>query len=132
MTMKRSGIRISFAMAVFLVAVPSLLTPQNSTSFQGGPQRTLQFENDAVAVWKTIVPPNAPPVMHTHQHPRVIVAVAGGVMKVLNEDGSSEIHKWEAGKAYWLPASEGVKRHADQNAGSKPIEVMVIELKKER
>ena len=68
--------------------------------------------------------------MHTHQHPRVIVALGGGTMKVVYEDGTSEAHNWETGKAYWLPTSEGTKRHADLNTGSKPIEVMVVELKK--
>jgi hypothetical protein len=52
------------------------------------------------------------------------------MMKVVNEDGTFEMHPWETGKAYWLPASEGLKRHADQNQGAKPIEVMVVELKK--
>jgi hypothetical protein len=93
-------------------------------------QRTPQFENDDVAVWKTVVPPNAPLTMHTHQHPRVIVALSGGTMKVVYEDGGTEMHDWKTGKAYWLPKSEGMKRHADVNAGDKPIEVMVVELKK--
>ena len=51
-------------------------------------------------------------------------------MKVVYEDGASETHDWETGKAYWLPASEGMKRHADVNTGSKPIEVMVVEVRK--
>jgi beta-alanine degradation protein BauB len=93
-------------------------------------QRTPQFENEDVAVWKTVVPPNAPLVMHTHQHPRVIIALSGGTMKVAYEDGTSETHIWKTGKAYWLPSSEGKKRHADVNMGSQPIEVMVIEVKK--
>lgn len=130
LTVKRLAIRIALVVAMLCFARSRPLTAQN-TAFQGGPQRTLQFENEEVAVWKTVVPPNAPLVMHTHQHPRVIIALVGGTMKVLNEDGSSEIHTWETGKSYWLPASEGLKRHADQNTGSKPIEVMVVELKKE-
>ena len=93
-------------------------------------QRTPQFENDDVSVWKTVVMPNAPLTMHTHQHPRVIIALSGGAMKVVNEDGTSESHQWDTGKAYWLPVEEGKKRHADANQGSKPIEVMVVELKK--
>jgi quercetin dioxygenase-like cupin family protein len=93
-------------------------------------QRTPQFENQDVAVWKTVVPPNAPLTMHTHDHPRVIIALSGGTMKVVYEDGTSEIHQWETGKAYWLSAEEGQKRHADANQGSQPIEVMVVELKK--
>ena len=113
-----------------VVAASQAPATRQDTTFQGGLQRTLQFENEQVAVWRTVVPPNSPLVMHTHQHPRVIVALTGGTMKVVNEDGSSEMHIWETGKAYWLPLSEGLKRHADQNTGSKPVEVMVVELKK--
>src|SRR5215472_3479560 len=112
--------RIPLFLGLFLASV-QFLTPQ---------PRTPQFENEDIAVWKTVVAPNAPPSMHTHQHPRVIIALAGGSMKVVNEDGTSEMHQWETGHAYWLPASQGLKRHADVNTGSKPIEVMVVELKK--
>ena len=73
--------------------------------------------------------PNAPLAMHTHQHPRIIIALSGGTVKVVNEDGTSETHQWETGKAYWLSAEEGKKRHTDANQGTQPIEVMVVELK---
>jgi hypothetical protein len=92
-------------------------------------QRTPQFENDDVKVWKTVVMPNAPLTMHTHDHARVVVALSGGTMKIVNEDGISETHQWDTGKAYWLSMEEGKKRHADANVGTKPVEVMVIELK---
>ena len=101
------------------------LTPQQVSP----PQRIPQFENQDVSVWKTTVMPNAPLAMHTHQHPRIIIALSGGTMKVVNEDGTSETHQWETGKAYWLSAEEGKKRHVDANQGTQPIEVMVVELK---
>jgi hypothetical protein len=113
---------------LFLIADSMLFSQSSSAPVSA--QRTPQFENENVAVWKTVVPPNAPLTMHTHQHPRVIIALTGGTMKVVYEDGTSEMHNWETGKAYWLPTSEGLKRHADVNTGSKPIEVMVVELKK--
>jgi len=113
---------------LFLITYSMLFSQSSSVLVSA--QRTPQFENENVAVWKTVVPPNAPLTMHTHQHPRVIIALTGGTMKVVYEDGTSEMHNWETGKAYWLPTSEGLKRHADVNTGSKPIEVMVVELKK--
>ena len=120
---------ISLPRAV-LVSTIALIPLATLTSQQAGQvQRTPQFENDEVAVWKTVVTPNAPLTMHTHQHPRVIVALSGGNMKVIYEDGTSESHQWDTGKAYWLPVEEGKKRHADANQGSTPIEVMVVELK---
>ena len=114
--------------AALLLTAFSVLVSQSSPTTAA--QRTPQFENDDVAVWRTVVPPNAPLTMHTHQHPRVIIPLVGGTMKVVYEDGTSETHTWETGKAYWLPKSEGLKRHADVNTGTKPIEVMVVEVKK--
>lgn len=95
-------------------------------------RRIPQFENDEVKVWKTVVMPNAPLPLHRHDHPRVLTVLAGGTMKIVAEDGSSETHEWQTGKAYWLPANPPGTLHMDVNAGDKPIEVMVVELKKAR
>jgi beta-alanine degradation protein BauB len=121
--MNISILRAALVLAFALIPFGSL-TPQVSQA-----QRIPQFENENVSVWKTTVMPNAPLAMHTHQHSRVIIALAGGTMKIVNEDGTSESQQWETGKAYWLSAEEGKKRHADANQGSKPIEVIVVELK---
>ena len=117
--------KIMLSRAAFLLAV--VLTPVATLTSQTG--KISQFENDDVNVWKTTVVPNSPFAMHTHEHPRVIVALSSGTMKILYENGASEEHKWEAGKAYWLSGEEGRKRHSDVNIGSKPIDVMVVEIK---
>jgi beta-alanine degradation protein BauB len=95
-------------------------------------QRYPQFENENVKVWKSVVMPNAPLTMHRHDHPRVIIALSGGTMKIVEQSGSSKEHVWEAGKAYWLPANPPNTMHADVNAGDKPIEVMVVELEHDK
>jgi len=117
--------RAAIVSAIILTHLTTLTSQQSSQA-----QRIPQFENEDVKVWKTTVMPNAPLAMHTHDHPRVIIALSGGTMKVVNEDGTSEVHRWDTGKAYWLSLEEGKKRHADSNQGAKPIEVMVVELKK--
>jgi len=122
--MKISLSRAAIVCAISLASF-SAMTPEQPSQVQ----RIPQFENDDVKVWKAIVMPNAPLTMHTHEHPRVIVALSGGTMKIVNESGPSELHRWETGKAYWLSTEEGKKRHADANEGDKPIEVMVVELK---
>jgi beta-alanine degradation protein BauB len=111
-----------FASSIFL-AVHS----QQSTQTQ----RTPLFENDAVKVWTSVIFSDAPLAMHRHEHPRVIVALTGGTMKIVEQNGPAESHVWETGKAYWLPANPPNTMHADVNAGGKPIEVVVVELKKE-
>lgn len=95
-------------------------------------QRIPQFDNEDVKVWKSVVMPNAPHAMHRHDHPRVIIALTGGTMDIVTQNGSTERHVWETGKAYWLPANPPGTLHADVNAGDKPIEVMVVELEKEK
>jgi len=98
----------------------------------GNSQRFLQFENEEVQVWKSVILPNQPLGMHHHDHPRVIVALQGGVINLVEQNGPTERQVWETGHAYWLPSMLPGAMHADVNAGDKPIEVMVIELEKEK
>jgi hypothetical protein len=124
--MKR-WIGISFVLGVLLGV--GVVRSQQSAA---GTQRIVQFENDDVKVWKSIVVPHAPLTMHRHEHGRVIIAIKGGTMKIVEQSGASEAHVWESGKAYWLPANAPGTMHADVNAGDQPIEVMVVELKKDK
>ena len=125
--MKKPWISISFVLGVLLGA--GIVRSQQSAA---GTQRIVQFENDDVKVWKSIVVPNAPLTMHRHEHGRVIIALKGGTMKIVEQSGASEAHVWDTGKAYWLPSNAPGAMHADVNAGDQPIEVMVVELKKDK
>jgi hypothetical protein len=91
-----------------------------------------QFQNDAVRVWKTTVLPHQPLAMHHHDHPRVIVALSDGTMDLVDSTGSHDVHIWQKDHAYWLPAMPAGAMHADVNTGDKPLEVMVVELERER
>lgn len=91
--------------------------------------RSPQFENAEVKVWRTTILPDAPLSLHRHEHPRVLVALEGGSVKVVQQSGASETHQWDSGKAYWLPADPPNQLHVDVVDGKKPIEVMVVELK---
>ncbi len=110
-----------------VLATAALLHTQTTPTTQRFPQ----FENDDVKVWKSIVYPNTPLSMHRHEHPRVIIALKGGEMKIVESTGQAEDHPWETGHAYWLPTNPPNTQHADVNAGRDPIEVMVVELEKE-
>ena len=121
--MHRAGLVLAAATIAF---VAGFSVAQTGT--QTG--REPQFENTEVKVWKSLVLPNNPLPFHRHEHPRVIIALNGGTMKILEETGQSEMHEWQTGKAYWLPANPPGTRHQDVNVGDKPIEVMVVELQK--
>jgi beta-alanine degradation protein BauB len=93
--------------------------------------RTPFFENDKVKVWKSVIAPNTPLPFHRHEHPRVLIALEGGRMDIREEDGRGEVVDWLPGHAYWLPANAPGTKHQDINVGTKPIEVIVVELQKE-
>jgi len=119
---------LSGAAALVTVAVASsVITAQVQKT-----ERFPQFDNADVKVWKTIIEPHQPLAMHHHDHPRVLVAFSTGDVNIVTPDGKAEPHHWEAGKAYWLPAMAPGTVHSDVNAGEKPIEVMVVELEKEK
>ncbi len=120
----------SYCSPVLLLLLLSFALLPQTTSVQT--QRFPQFENEDVRVWKSVVTPNAPLNMHRHEHPRVIIALSGGTMKIVQQNGPTEVNVWDTGKAYWLPANAPNTMHSDVNGGDKPIEVMVVELKKEK
>lgn len=91
-------------------------------------RRVPQFENESVRVWKSVIAPGQPLSLHRHENGRVIVALAGGTLKIVKESGESRTVIWETGKAYWLPADPPREKHGDLNEGKDPIEVMVVEM----
>lgn len=93
-------------------------------------RREPQFENEHLKVWKTFVYPNQPLSMHRHDHGRAIVAIQGGTLHVVTEEGEEKAMHWESGKAYWLDADPPDELHGDVNKGEDPIEVIVLELQR--
>jgi beta-alanine degradation protein BauB len=102
----------------------SALTQQASVT-----RRIPQLENESVKVWKSIIVPNQPLSMHRHEAGRVIVALKGGTLKIVQASGESKEVQWETGKAYWLDSDPPGTTHGDVNPGKEPIEVIVVELK---
>lgn len=92
--------------------------------------REPQFQNAEVKVWKSVIMPHDPLPFHRHEHPRVIIALSGGTMQIVEQSGSRETYDWQSNHAYWLPANPPGTQHQDVNVGDKPIEVMVVELQK--
>jgi hypothetical protein len=116
------------ALAAFSLALFAAVRAQTNATQT---HREDQFQNDDVKVWKTTVLPNQPLAMHHHNHPRVLVALTDGTMDIVNSDGTQDVHVWKQNHAYWLPAMPPGAMHSDVNAGTSPLEVLVVELEKE-
>lgn len=128
--MKKALIRAALAAGTVLLFGFAGWTHSRQNAAQT--QRVPQFENEDVKVWKSVILPNQPLTMHHHDHPRVIIALKGGSVEIVDQSGAKESHVWETAKAYWLPANPPNRQHADVNIGDQPVEVMVVELEKEK
>jgi quercetin dioxygenase-like cupin family protein len=96
-----------------------------------GTRREPQFENEHVQVWKSIIMPNQPLALHRHDFGRTIVALKGGTLDIVDGNGKTlKTENWETGKAYWLGVDPPGQQHGDMNRGKEPIEVIVVQLKK--
>jgi hypothetical protein len=125
-------VSLNRAMAATALALALFAAIRSQTQTQTQTQRTQLIQNDDVKVWRSLVLPNSPLTMHRHDHGRVIIPLQGGTMNIVDQSGAKETHVWEAGKAYWLPANPPNTMHADVNAGDKPIEVVVVEIQKDK
>ncbi len=121
---------IFLAALSFLAGAGSIWARQQA---QTATRREPQFENEEVKVWKSIIMPNQPLTMHRHEHGRTLIALTGGDLKVVDPAGKTlNTYHWQQGKAYWLDADPPGQMHADVNETSRPIEVIVVELRKDR
>lgn len=128
--MTRFGIT-GLACAISFLAGAGAMWAQQQT--QGTTRREPQFENEHVRAWKSIIMPKQPLSMHRHDHGRALISLSGGPLQVVDENGKVlKTYNWENGKAYWLDADRPGQRHADVNLTSKPIEVIVVELKTDK
>jgi quercetin dioxygenase-like cupin family protein len=100
---------------------------------QSTTRREPQFENPHVKVWKSIILPNQPLALHRHEHGRALIALKGGQLHVVDKDRKPiHTYDWQSGKAYWLDADPPGEMHGDLNEGKEPIEVIVVELQKDK
>jgi beta-alanine degradation protein BauB len=95
-------------------------------------RREPQFENAHVSVWKSIIMPKQPLTLHRHDHGRALVALTDGQLKVVDKNGKVlDTYTLKAGKAMWLGIDPPGQMHADVNDGPRPVEVIVVQLKKD-
>ena len=59
----------------------------NAEELSRGTYLELQFENDAVKVWKTVIMPHQPLKLHRHDCSRVVVGLKGGTLTKIEETG---------------------------------------------
>lgn len=82
------------------------------------------IDNPQVRVLKVVAAPGAKTAMHEHPD-NVTVILTDGKMTFAGADGKSETMDVKAGSALW----SGPQKHMGTNAGTSPLEAIVVELK---
>lgn len=85
----------------------------------------VEFENESVRVLRISYGPGEKSVMHYHPN-AVAVYLTDGTTRMTMPDGKSQEMPIKAGGTTWTPAAS----HLPQNAGDKPFELILVELKK--
>jgi quercetin dioxygenase-like cupin family protein len=85
----------------------------------------VEFENESVRVLRISYGPGEKSVMHYHPN-AVAVYLSDGTTRMTMSDGKSQEMPIKAGGTAWTPAAS----HLPQNAGDKPFELILVELKK--
>jgi len=85
----------------------------------------VEFENASVRVLRISYAPGEKSVMHYHPA-SVAVYLTDGTTRMTTPDGKSTDAPVKAGTSAWTPAGS----HLPQNTGSKPFELILMELKK--
>jgi len=82
------------------------------------------IDNARVRVLHVVAGPGEKTVMHEHPD-NMTVLLTDGKMNFTDGDGKSQTVEMKAGQALW----SGVQKHMGANAGTSPLEALVVELK---
>ena len=113
---------------IFFIFLSSILF--TTTLSAATTHREKQCENSDVIVWKTIIEPNQPLIMHRHDHRRVVVSLTDVDLLVKNDRAQSHDLNMKRGPPLILLPDKPKELHCDINQSNHPMEVMVIEFKK--
>lgn len=71
-----------------------------------------------------------PPLLHPRRRHHLGTAAAG---EIVDKNGKRlDTYDLKAGKSLWLGVDPPGQMHADVNPGTKPVEVIVVQLKNDR
>jgi quercetin dioxygenase-like cupin family protein len=85
----------------------------------------VEFENDKVRILRARYQPHQRLEMHSHPA-KAEVQITDGTLRIFDPDGRWSDDTGRAGEFYWLEPT----RHAVENVGNAPVELIEIEIKK--
>lgn len=95
-------------------------------------RRTLDFENDRVAVVKAKIAPGEVVGLHRDEYPHIVIALQGGTITRLEPDGTSTDVVFPTGVAVSRNIDPPGVFHKSVNRSAKAIELIIIKFKPTR
>jgi quercetin dioxygenase-like cupin family protein len=83
----------------------------------------IEFENDNVRVLRALYKPHERVEMHSHPA-KAEVQITDGSLRIFTPDGQWQHAPGKAGEFFWFEPT----RHAVENAGNAPVELVEIEM----
>lgn len=84
-----------------------------------------------ILIWKTVISPEQqgkPGIeVHRHEYARVVIPLTEGVLQRRDNNGDTTDYQLTIGKPIFLPADEPAGYHTDENMGTNPIELIVVQ-----
>ncbi|MDP1880031.1 MAG: hypothetical protein Q8K60_03720 [Parachlamydiaceae bacterium] len=90
----------------------------------------IQLENESVSVAHVKILPNEEIGQHRDTYPQIIVALQGGIITRLEDDGSTTDVNFPTGQAVFREVDPPNQLHKSINNSSTPVELIIIQLKK--
>lgn len=117
--------RILWACAALLIAGGALVGYAQDAVKTDPKHYKVEFENDQVRVLRIHYGVHEKSIMHEHPN-AVAIFLTDGETKFTMADGKTMTGPVKAGTTRWTPAT----KHLPENVGSKPFELILVELKK--
>lgn len=114
----------ALAAGAFCILATGSAVAQDPTKVDAGHYK-VTFENEQVRILKITYGAKEKSVMHEHPN-AIAVFLTDGRVKFNLPDGKTQEVSAKAGQSQWTPAG----KHLPENMGDKPLEVVLIELKK--
>jgi hypothetical protein len=88
-----------------------------------------QLENEKVCVSYFKIMPQEETGLHYDEYPQLVIALEGGIITRLEADGTTTPVEFPTNVPIFRPSETADKMHKSINATSKPIVLIIVQLK---
>jgi len=89
----------------------------------------VQFENSHIKVCRAKIEANEEIGLHRDEIPSLVIAIKGGVLTRIEEDGSENVVAFPTGTPVFRDVDPEGSLHRTQNRSNEPVEIVIIQLK---